>query len=49
MPIRVEGETRYSLSVSAQLNFAGPTIVERYLPDLIGTATTIASLLAAKT
>ena len=46
--IRVEGEVRYSLGVSAQLNFAAPTIVERYLPNLLGTATTIAGLLAAK-
>jgi hypothetical protein len=34
--------------VSAQLNFAAPTIVERYLPSLLGTATTIAGSLAAK-
>lgn len=46
--IKVDGEIRYSLGISAQLNFAAPTIVERYLPDLLGTATTIAGLLAAK-
>ena len=34
VPIREDGEIRYSLSVSAQLDFARPTIVERYLPDL---------------
>ncbi len=49
VPIRVEGEIRYSLSVSAQLNFAAPTIVERYLPDLVGTATAISGMLATKT
>lgn len=49
VPIRVEGEIRYSLSVSAQINFAAPTIVERYLPDLLGTATAISGMLATKT
>ena len=49
VPIRVEGEIRYSLSVSALLNFAAPTIVERYLPDLVGTATSISGMLATKT
>ena len=49
VPIRVEGETRYSLSVSAQVNFAVQTIMERYLPDLLGTATSIAGMLATKT
>jgi IclR family pca regulon transcriptional regulator len=48
VPIQVEGEIRYSLSVSAQLNFAAPTIVERYLPDLLGTATAISGMLATK-
>ncbi len=48
VPIRVEGEIRYSLSVSALLNFAAPTIVERYLPDLLGTATAISGMLATK-
>lgn len=46
--IRAEGETRYALSLSAQVDFAAPTIVERYMPDLLGTATTIAGLLAEK-
>jgi IclR family pca regulon transcriptional regulator len=48
VPIRVEGEVRYALSVSAQLNFAAPTIIERYLPDLVGTATAISGMLATK-
>jgi DNA-binding IclR family transcriptional regulator len=48
VPIRVEGEVRFCLSVSAQLNFAVPTIVERYLPDLLGTATSISGMLATK-
>ena len=48
VPIRVEGDIRFCLSVSAQLNFAAPTIVERYLPDLLGTATSISGMLATK-
>jgi IclR family pca regulon transcriptional regulator len=48
VPVREDGEVRYSLSVSAQLNFAAPTIVERYLPDLVGTATAISGMLATK-
>jgi IclR family pca regulon transcriptional regulator len=48
VPIREDGEIRYSLSVSAQLNFAAPTIIERYLPDLLGTATAISSMLATR-
>jgi IclR family pca regulon transcriptional regulator len=46
--VRVDGEPRYSLSVSAQLNFAAPTIVERYLPALLGTANAISEMLATK-
>jgi IclR family pca regulon transcriptional regulator len=46
--IRIQGEPRYSLSVSAQLNFAAPTIVERYLPALLGTATAVSEMLATK-
>jgi IclR family transcriptional regulator, pca regulon regulatory protein len=49
VPIRVGGEIRYSLSVSAQVNFAVTTIMERYLPDLLGTATLISGMLATKT
>jgi IclR family pca regulon transcriptional regulator len=49
VPIRVEGETHYSLSVSAHVNFAVTTIMERYLPDLLGTATLISGMLATKT
>jgi IclR family pca regulon transcriptional regulator len=49
VPIRVEGEIRYSLSVSAQVNFAVVTIMERYLPSLLGTATSISGMLATKT
>ena len=39
VPIRVAGEIGYSLSTSAQINFAAPTVVETFLPDLLGTAT----------
>jgi len=49
VPIRVEGEIRYALSVSAQVSFAVSTIMERYLPDLLGTATSISGTLATKT
>jgi IclR family transcriptional regulator, pca regulon regulatory protein len=49
VPIRVEGEIRYALSVSAQVNCAVQTIMERYLPDLLGTATSISGMLATKT
>jgi IclR family pca regulon transcriptional regulator len=48
VPIRGEGEVLYALSVSAQLNFAAPTIIERYLPDLVGCATAISGMLATK-
>lgn len=48
VPIRVDGEIRYALGISAQVSFDGPTIVERYLPDMVGTANTIATMLAAK-
>ena len=49
VPIRVEGEIRYALSVSAQVNFAVQSIMERYLPDLLGTASSIGGMLATKT
>jgi IclR family pca regulon transcriptional regulator len=49
VPIRVEGEIRYALSVSAQVNFAVQMIMERYLPDLLGTASSISGMLAIKT
>ena len=48
VPIREDGELRYCLSVSAQVTYAAPTIIERYLPDLIGTATAISSMLATR-
>jgi IclR family pca regulon transcriptional regulator len=48
VPIREDGEIRYCLSVSAQVNFAAPTIIERHLPDLIGTATAISNMLATR-
>ena len=48
VPIRADGEARYALSVSAQVSFGSPTIAERYLPDAVATANSIASALAAK-
>ncbi|MBS7700319.1 MULTISPECIES: IclR family transcriptional regulator C-terminal domain-containing protein [unclassified Chelatococcus] len=38
VPIRVGGRVRYGLSTSATLTYDGPTIVDRYLPDLLKAA-----------
>ena len=38
VPIRVGGRVRYGLSTSAIMTYDGPTIVERYLPDLLQAA-----------
>lgn len=48
VPIRIDRELRYALSVSAQVSFSAPTIVERYLADAQATAKNIADALAAK-
>lgn len=48
VPIRTDGEARYALSVSAQVSFGAQTIAERYLPDALATANSIAAALAAK-
>jgi IclR family transcriptional regulator, pca regulon regulatory protein len=48
VPIRADGEARYALSVSAQVTFGSQTIAERYLPDAVATANSIAAALAAK-
>lgn len=48
VPIRIDGEARYALTVSGQVNFGTPSIAERYLPDAIATANSIAVALAAK-
>jgi len=48
VPVRVEREVRYALSVSAQVAFGKPSIIERYLPDAMATAKNIADALAAK-
>ena len=48
VPIRIDGETVYALSLSAQVNMAARTVVERYLPDLLATATSISATLAVK-
>jgi IclR family pca regulon transcriptional regulator len=38
VPIRVNGRVRYGLSTSATITYDGPTIVDRYLPDLLKAA-----------
>ena len=38
VPIRANGRVRYGLSTSATLTYDGPTIVDRYLPDLLKAA-----------
>ncbi|HTM78832.1 MAG TPA: IclR family transcriptional regulator C-terminal domain-containing protein [Devosia sp.] len=38
VPIRVNGRVRYGLSTSAILTYDGPTIVDRYLPDMLRAA-----------
>lgn len=48
VPIRIDGGARYALTVSAQVSFGMPTTVERYLPDAMATANSIAMALAAK-
>lgn len=48
VPIRVDREVRYALSVSTQVSFGTQSIVERYLPDAMATAKNIADALAAK-
>jgi len=38
VPIRVGGRVRYGLSTSAMIRYDGPTIVDKYLPDLLKAA-----------
>lgn len=48
VPIRVDREARYALSISSQVTYGAPSIVDRYLPDALATAKNIADALAAK-
>lgn len=41
VPIRVGGRVRHGLSTSAILTYDGPTIVDRYLPDMLKAAEAI--------
>ncbi len=48
VPIRVNGRIRYGLSTSATLTYDGPTIVERYLPEMLRTAEAMSRFLEAR-
>jgi IclR family transcriptional regulator, pca regulon regulatory protein len=48
VPIRIDREARYALSISAQVGFGAATLVERYLADAAATAKSIATALSAK-
>ena len=49
VPIRVKGRVRYGLSTSAILTYDGPTIVDRYLPDMLKAAAAMGRFLEART
>lgn len=48
VPIRVNGRARYGLSTSATITYDGPTIVEKYLPDLLKAAAAMSRFLEAR-
>jgi IclR family pca regulon transcriptional regulator len=48
VPIRVNGRVRYGLSTSAVLTYDGPTIVDRYLPDMLRAAEAMEAFLGAR-
>lgn len=48
VPIRVNGRVRYGLSTSATISYDGPTIVEKYLPDLLKAAKAMEGFLSAR-
>jgi IclR family pca regulon transcriptional regulator len=45
VPIRVNGKVCYGLSTSAIITYDGPTIVDRYLPDLLKAASAMGRFL----
>jgi IclR family pca regulon transcriptional regulator len=48
VPIRVGGRVRYGLSTSATITYDGPTIVDKYLPDLLKAAKAMEGFFAAR-
>jgi IclR family transcriptional regulator, pca regulon regulatory protein len=48
VPIRVGGRVRHGLSTSAIMTYDGPTIVERYLPDMLRAAEAMARFLETR-
>lgn len=48
VPIKVHGRVRYGLSTSATLSYDGPTIAEKYLPDLLSAAAAMSQFLETR-
>lgn len=48
VPVRVNGRVRYGLSTSATITYDGPTIVDKYLPDLLKASKAMEGFLAAR-
>lgn len=48
VPIRVNGRVKYGLSTSATITYDGPTIVEKYLPDLLKAAKAMEGFFATR-
>lgn len=48
VPIKVDGRVRYGLSTSAILTYDGPTIVDKYLPDMLKAADAMSRFLKAR-
>ncbi|MNT48814.1 Bacterial transcriptional regulator [compost metagenome] len=48
VPIRVNGRVKYGLSTSATITYDGPTIVDKYLPDLLKAAKAMEGFFATR-
>ncbi len=48
VPICVNGRVRYGLSTSATITYDGPTIADKYLPDLLKAAAAMSGFLEAR-
>nr|WP_281068650.1 IclR family transcriptional regulator C-terminal domain-containing protein [Neorhizobium galegae] len=48
VPIRVGGRVRYGLSTSATITYDGPTIVDKYLPELLKAAKAMQGFFATR-
>jgi DNA-binding IclR family transcriptional regulator len=48
VPIRIDGEMRYVLSVSGEPGFDKPNIADLHLSDILATARSISEALTAK-